>query len=352
VVSTGEVGVDELLALDRRGIGATLRQLRRSIANVDSSDVRLFGGRLKFDRSLPSSARRSMEIIDAQVHTWMSDRPRRPWVSSYRVQHRDTPAYLLHAGQTNSTEMALTEMAEVGVDRAVLSPNGVYGTDNSYEFEGAARYPSRFRVLGWVDHQADDVEEQLAANFERGMVGVRLTQFRDRDRLERGEFDRALAVCEKQSAVVSVMVFHPLPDVMIETIERYEGITWVLGHLGLGFAPPVLGVLPEDPFENLPAVLDLARLANMHVALTGAPSLSREPFPFRDLWSHIKRIVDSYGPDRLMWGSDYTRCSGLHSYWDGTHYLSEVDGLSADDLTKIYGATLRRVYKWDHRRPR
>jgi L-fuconolactonase len=292
-----------------------------------------------------------MEIIDAQVHTWMSDRPRRPWVASYRAQHRDTMAYLLHAGQTNSNEMAVSEMAEVGVDRAVLTPNGVYGNTNGYELEGAARYPSRFRVLGWVDHLADDVEERLAADFGRGMAGIRLSQFRDRERLERGEFDRALAVCEKQSAVVSIMVFHPLPDVMVETIERYEGINWVLGHLGVGIAPPVLGVLPDDPFENLPAVLDLARLPNMHLALTGAPSLSHETFPFRDVWPGINRIVERYGPDRVMWGSDYTRCSALHSYWDGTHYLAEVDGLTQEDLTKIYGANLRRIYRWDEHVP-
>jgi hypothetical protein len=47
-----------------------------------------------------------------------------------------------------------------------------------------------------------------------------------------------------------------------------------------------------------------------------------------------------------MWGSDYTRTAGLHSYWDGTHYLHEVDGLDAAALEQVYGATLRRVYGW------
>ncbi|MCW2528080.1 MAG: hypothetical protein JWM76_2940 [Pseudonocardiales bacterium] len=290
-----------------------------------------------------------MELIDAQVHTWMSDRPRRPWVPSYRRQHRDSMQYLLHAGQTNSNEMAVSEMAEVGVDRAVLSPNGVYGNSNEYEFEGVAKYPSRFRVIGWVDEQADDVEDQLAAAFERGMVGVRLPQFRDHEKVERGDYDRVLAFCEQQNAVVSIMIFHPLAAATIKTIERYEGINWVLGHLGLGIAPPVLGVLPENPFENLPAVLGLARLPNMHLALTGAPSLSRETFPFTDIWPAIRRIVDAYGSNRVMWGTDYTRCSALHSYWDATHYLAEVVGLSPDELINIYGASLRQVYRWDER---
>ena len=64
-----------------------------------------------------------MELVDAQIHTWLSDRPSRPWVRSYRRQHRDKLPYLLHAGQTNTTEMALVEMAEAGVDAALrLAP--------------------------------------------------------------------------------------------------------------------------------------------------------------------------------------------------------------------------------------
>jgi L-fuconolactonase len=287
-----------------------------------------------------------VEIIDAQIHTWMSDRPRRPWVASYREQHRNSLPYLLHAGQTNTTEMAVLEMAEVGVDRALLSPIGVYGTDNSYEFEGAARFPDKFRVVGWIDHLADDVEERLAADVAQGMVGVRIPDLRDGERHERGEFDRVLDACQDQNLVVSLMVFHPLPNMLVKVLERYEGIRFVIGHLGVGIAPPVLGELPDDPFENLPPILDLARLGNVYMNLTGAPSLSRERFPFRDVWDGIHRLVDSYGPDRMMWGSDYTRTAGLHSYWDGVHYLHKVSGLSAGDLTEIYGATLRRVYNW------
>ena len=287
-----------------------------------------------------------MEIIDAQVHTWLSDRPSRPWVPSYRARHRDKLPYLLHAGQTNTHEMALLEMAEVGVDRALLSPNGVYGADNSYEFEGATKYPSRFRVVGWIDYLADDVEDRLAADLARGMVGVRVPDLRERERHERGDFTRLLKACQERSCVIGLMVWHPLPEPLVRMLEEYEGVTFVLGHLGVGIAPPVLGTLPDDPFENLPAALDLARLPNVHMNLTGAPSLSRADFPFRDVWDGVRRIVDAFGPDRVMWGSDYTRTAGLHSYWDGTHYLREVPGLGSEDLRKIYGATLRRVYGW------
>jgi L-fuconolactonase len=74
--------------------------------------------------------------------------------------------------------------------------------------------------------------------------------------------------------------------------------------------------------------------------------MSRESYPFRDIWPAVQRVVETYGADRVMWGSDYTRTAGLHSYWDATRYLREVPGLAESELRKIYGATLRRVFNW------
>ncbi len=237
-------------------------------------------------------------------------------------------------------------MAEVGVDRALLSPIGVYGNDNSYEFEGAARYPRTFRVVGWIDYLADEVEAQLAALMAQGMAGIRIPDLRDADRHRRREFDGVLGACRRLGCPISLSVSHPIAADLIATLQQYPEIAFVIDHLGAGFAPPVLGNLPPDPFEHLPAVLELARFDNVNLKLTGAPSLSHELFPFRDLWDPIHRILDAFGPGRVMWGSDYTRTSGLHSYWDGTHYLREVPGIAADDLALVYGGTLRRVFNW------
>jgi L-fuconolactonase len=276
----------------------------------------------------------------------LSDRPRRPWDPGYRAAHRDKLSYLLHAGQTNSTEMVLTEMAEVGVDRAVLSPIGVYGNDNSYELEGAATYPTKFGVVGWIDYRADDVEQQLAGLLAQGVLGLRIPDLRDDARHERGQFDRVLAACSDLKCTISLSISHPISKRLLAALAHYADLNFVIDHLGTGIAPPVLGNLPPDPFEHLPAVLGLARLKNVHVKLTGAPALSRELFPFRDIWQPIHRILEAFGPSRVMWGSDYTRTSGLYSYWDGTHYLHEITGIDAADLALLYGGTLRRVFGW------
>ena len=51
----------------------------------------------------------------------------------------------------------------------------------------------------------------------------------------------------------------------------------------------------------------LAKHTNVAVKASGMPSLSTEPYPFRDLHPHIRTLVDAFGPRRTFWGTDLTR---------------------------------------------
>jgi len=287
-----------------------------------------------------------MIVLDAQVHAWFSDRPSRPWMPEYRETHRDLRSYLQHAGQTNSPDMVVTEMAEAGVDGALLTPVGVYGTDVEFELAAAEREPERFQVIGVVDHLAPDIAEHLARSRSRGLRGVRMISMREPDRLARGEFDPVLRACGDLDLVVMLSLAHPLDPQLPELFRRYSDVFFYLDHLGTGFAPPILGFRPEAPFEHLATVLELAELANVGVKLTGAPALSSERYPFRDIWTPIVRLVNAFGADRVSWGSDYTRTAGLCSYWEGTHYLAEIPDFSEEQRTLLYGGTLAMRTGW------
>src|SRR2546426_266977 len=76
----------------------------------------------------------------------------------------------------------------------------------------------------------------------------------------------------------------------------------VIAPLGLQqpFEPPV----PAQPFADLPKLLELAAHDNVAVKITGACTLSHEPFPYNDLWDPLGRIFDAFGFERCMWGTD------------------------------------------------
>jgi L-fuconolactonase len=287
-----------------------------------------------------------MEILDAQLHCWLADRAPRPWIEGYRERtRRSAPLVLLQTAVPMAPATLLAEMDAAGVAAGVLTPQGVYGNDNGFELEARAAAPDRFAVMGWVDHRRPDVADALAADRARGMAGARLLGFGERA-LARGDVDAALAACAALRLPVALWLPHPVPPALVAAIERHPELPFLVDHLGVGHAPPALGWAPEDPWEHLPGVLALARHPNTYIKLTGAPALSHEPYPFRDIWPGLLRIVEAFGPERVLWGSDITRTGSLHTYADAVGYLTEVDGLGPAELAELYGRALRRVLDW------
>jgi len=284
--------------------------------------------------------------LDAQVHAWFSEHPSRPWDPGYRPAHKDKPSYLQHAGQTNSPDMVITEMDSVGVQGALLVPVGVYGTDIEVELEASEAHPDRFQTIGLVDHLAPDLAAHLERSRARGLRGMRLLGMREPDRIDRNEFDEVLSLAADLGLVVTLSLAHPLDQRLPEIFRRHPQVFFYIDHLGTGYAPPILGWRPEKPFEHLATVLSLADIPNVGIKLTGAPSLSFETYPFVDIWSPVMDLITAFGPDRVSWGSDYSRTAALHSYWDATHYLAEIPGLSHDQLEMLYAGSLMLRTGW------
>jgi predicted TIM-barrel fold metal-dependent hydrolase len=118
----------------------------------------------------------------------------------------------------------------------------------------------------------------------------------------------------------------------------------VIDHLGLPqpHEPPV----PAEPFADLPKLLALAPHDNVAVKISGACTLSHEPFPYEDIWDPLGRIFDAFSFNRCMWGTDWTRAVGMLTYKQGVEAFRVTDRLSDGERAALMGDTLRRVYNW------
>jgi predicted TIM-barrel fold metal-dependent hydrolase len=131
-----------------------------------------------------------------------------------------------------------------------------------------------------------------------------------------------------------------------EVVQRQRDTRIIVDHLGM-IAPPVaVPKPPPEPFEDLDLLLELAIFDNVMVKISAVPSLSHEAFPFRDVFEPIRRVLDAFGSDRVMWGTDATRTAALHSYRDAVEYLEHVDGVDADTRKQLYGGNAQRVFRW------
>jgi L-fuconolactonase len=123
----------------------------------------------------------------------------------------------------------------------------------------------------------------------------------------------------------------------------------VIDHLGLQqpFEPPP----PAQPFADISAVLAMAAQPNIAIKITGACTLSHEPFPYPDIWDSLARIFEAFGLDRCLWGTDWTRAVNLLTYEQGVEAFRISDRLSDSDRARLMGGTLGRIYNWSPGRP-
>ena len=95
-------------------------------------------------------------------------------------------------------------------------------------------------------------------------------------------------------------------------IDRYPDTRFIIDHLGI--LQPRTPPAPPQPWADLPKVLELARRKNAVIKVSGACTLSQEPYPFPDIWDPLARVFDAWGFERCLWGTDWTRAFAVVNY--------------------------------------
>ncbi|HEY1936225.1 MAG TPA: amidohydrolase family protein [Acetobacteraceae bacterium] len=276
-----------------------------------------------------------MLTIDAQVHAYERDHSGRPWAGVLRGPAEVTGDQMVAA------------MDESGVDAALLvSPFTMYRYDASYALEVYAKHPGRFGLIKPVDPTDPDVGVSIAEWAEtKGTVGIRIMLNREGVSTDAGDpgINRVLAVAARHSLAVNLMATGRLAQAA-GLAERNPATQLVIDHLGLPqpHEPPA----PPQPFADLPKLLALAAYKNIAVKISGACTLSHQPFPYTDIWDPVRRIIDAFGLDRCMWGTDWTRAVALLTFKQGVDAFRVTDRLSDSDRAALMGGTLQQIYKW------
>ncbi len=276
-----------------------------------------------------------MPIIDAQLHAYERNRPERPW----------------HAALTGPDEATGDQTVAVldaaGVDGAILvSAFTMYRYDASYAVEVRNRHPNRFALVKPLD-PANPAVAEVIREWKRtpGAVGVRMLLVRSglaQDAADPG-LNRVLKEAARLSLPVNLHIAGRL-DQGIELIRRNPDTQIVVDHLGL--VQPHVPPKPAQPWAELPKVLTLAKLPHVAIKITGACTLSLEPFPYSDIWDPVCRMIDAFGIDRCMWGTDWTRAVKFLTYAQGVDAFRVTDRISASDKAKLMGGNVTRIYGW------
>ena len=271
--------------------------------------------------------------IDSQVHAYERDRPERPWSGT-----------LVGPDEVTGDDM-VAAMDAVGVDGALLvSPFTMYRYDASYALDVYAKYPGRFALIKPFDPQSQSVADEIAHwAGTPGVFGARVMFMEQSFEADDPGLNRIFTSGAQAGIPVNVMCSGKLP-LLLELARRHPETQVVVDHVGL--VQPFESPAPPEPFADLANVLPLAKCDNVAIKISGACTLSHQPFPYRDIWEPLGKVFNAFGFDRCMWGTDWTRAVRLLSYEQGVEAFRVTDQLSDSERSALMGGSLMKIYNW------
>lgn len=275
-----------------------------------------------------------MTVVDAHHHVWDLSVRDQDWITGPELQP---------LRRNFTVDDLAPEAREAGVDRTVLVQTITVAEETPEFLALAAEHDLIAGVVGWTDLTRPDVADELARLRElpggRYLKGIRhqVQGEPDPEWLLRADVRRGLAAVTDAGLVHDLVVLpHQLPA-CVKAAADHPGLTFVLDHLG---KPPIASG-EREPWET--AVRSLAALSNTVCKLSGmVTEADLASWTVDDLRPYADVVLDAFGPDRLMYGSDWPVCTLAASYGQVLDTARELTGKS--DRRQIFETTATRVY--------
>ncbi|MFI6851046.1 amidohydrolase family protein [Streptomyces sp. NPDC050416] len=273
-----------------------------------------------------------MTVVDAHHHVWDLSVRDQDWIAE------DSPL----RGDFTMGDLA-PEARAAGVERTVLVQTVTVAEETPEFLALADEHELIAGVVGWTDLTRPDVADELARLRElpggRYLKGIRhqVQGEPDPEWLLRPDVRRGLNAVADAGLVYDLVVLpHQLPACTKAAVSLPH-LTFVLDHLG---KPPITSGTLEPWASGLHT---LAALPNTVCKLSGmVTEADIASWTIDDLRPYADAVLEAFGPDRLMFGSDWPVCTLAASYGEVLDTARRLTGPS--DHAEIFGATATRVY--------
>jgi L-fuconolactonase len=271
--------------------------------------------------------------IDAHQHFWKYDAQAYPWLDdSMRALQRDfLPEHL----------KPLLDAA--GVDRTIAVQASQTLDETQWLLELADAHSWISGVIGWVDLQSDAVDAQLETIAGRPkLLGIRhVVQAEAPGFLEGHAFRRGVARLERHGLTYDVLIYARQLAEAADFARALPDGRFVVDHLA---KPDIRGGGFDAWRTGLAA---LAGLPHVWCKLSGlVTEADWRAWTPEQLRPYIDTAVELFGPDRLMFGSDWPVCTVAAGYARTLAVVEEaLDACSAAERARIFGGTAQELWK-------
>ena len=272
--------------------------------------------------------------IDAHHHFWRYDPAEYGWIGdSMAVLRRDfLPCDLKQ------------EIAAVGID-GVVSVQARQSLDETrWLCQLAAEHSFVKGVVGWVPLVDPDVKEHLGTLAHcHTLKAVRhVVQDEPDDQfLLRDDFNRGIDALGDFWLAYDILIFERHLPQAIEFVDRHPYQTFILDHL----AKPLARDQQLEPWAT--NIRKLAERQNVYCKFSGlVTEADWQKWSEPQLADYWEVVLDSFGPRRLMFGSDWPVCLLAASYRSWYEVCRRfTSALSADEQARFFGGTASEAYR-------
>ncbi|GGF61069.1 hydrolase [Paenibacillus albidus] len=277
--------------------------------------------------------------IDSHQHYWKIARGDYGWITpELPVLYRDfLPEHLE------------PHLARHGLDGTIVVQAAPTLAETEFILSLSEQTTSICGVVGWIDLAAPSYREQYAAFSKHPkFMGVRIMiqDMKNAGDLLEPPFMEAFHWMEEQGIAVDVLVTAEQLDVVVELLERVPRLHCVIDHI----AKPQIAAGIMEPWQSLIAAI--AAHSGVYCKLSGmVTEAEHHGWRTSDFMLYIRHVIECFGPERVMFGSDWPVCLLSASYAEVVDVLQQClpEGYTEEEQERLFGRNAIDFYRLQDR---
>jgi L-fuconolactonase len=271
-------------------------------------------------------------VIDAHHHLWRYTAAEYDWIN-------DSMASI---GRDFFPSDLAAELTSSGVDGAVAVQARQTLEETRWLLKLALGFSKIRGVVGWAPIASSNFESSLSEfSAEPKLVGLRhVVQAEPSGFLDSADFNRGIRAIRDTGLVYDLLVVEHQLEETIRFVDRHPKQIFVLDHI----AKPKIASGEIDPWRTL--IQELSKRKNVSCKISGmATEASWSQWSIESLRPYLDTVVDAFGADRLMAGSDWPVCLLATTYGRWWQVLRDYFAtFSIEERALIFGAAAVKTY--------
>ncbi|MEL6250436.1 MAG: amidohydrolase family protein [Bacteroidota bacterium] len=273
--------------------------------------------------------------IDAHQHFWNYSQDAYGWISNEMPEIRKSfgPDQLQPLLEENDLDACVSVQARQSIE------------ENEYLLSLAGKYDFIKGVVGWVDLRSDKIEEDL----KKYQVFPKMKGFRhvlqdepDDNFMLQNAFVNGVKKSFEYGYTYDILIYETQLPSTVKFLEHFDSQAFVLDHI----AKPMIKVGKTRNWEK--GIRTLAQYKQLYCKISGMVTEAKlKQWKYEDFLPFLDIIVDTFGVDRIMFGSDWPVCLlGSESYGEMKGIIDRYfQNYTEEDRAKIFGGNAISFYK-------